>query len=80
MKITTNEFGNYSTKVNQTTVSPKQAADVQKQSLGTITKEEKKFFADLYPEKKEDVMNYHFYQKTGKMTGVTLGTLFDKRG
>ena len=84
MKITTNEFGNYSARINQRSVEQQKPVEVQqkvtKAELGKISKEEKKFFANLYPEKKEDVMNYHFYQKTGKMQGVTLGTLFDKRG
>ncbi len=84
MKITTNEFGNYTTKVSRPVHPPKTeqnaAAEIQKEKLGTITKEEKKFFAGLYPENKEEVMNYHFYHKNGKMQGVTLGTIFDKRG
>ena len=80
MKITTNEIGNYSPKVQKTPVQQNKTAEAPKQKLGTISNEEKKFFANLYPENKTDVMNYHFYQKTGKMQGVSLGTLFDKRG
>ena len=80
MKISTNDFGNYSAKLNKPVVPKEQNVQVQKQDLGTISKEEKKFFAELYPENKKDVMDYHFYQKTGKMQGVTLGTMFDKRG
>jgi len=82
MTITTNDFGNYSPKVNQT-VRPQSKpveTQTQTQNLGNITNEEKTFFAKLYPESKEDVMNYHFYHKDGKMQGVALGTLFDKRG
>ena len=84
MKITTNEFGNYIPKINHCTVPQEKPVEIQKKiaktDLGTISSEEKKFFAKLYPEKTDDVMNYHFYQKTGKMQGVALGTLFDKRG
>ena len=84
MKITTNDFGNYTAKLSRTAQTPKaeqtNTAEIQKQKLGTVTSEEKKFFAGLYPENKEDVMNYHFYHKNGKMQGVSLGTIFDKRG
>ena len=86
MKITTNEFGNYSARIQKPAVqhnkpaeAPKQA-EATKQKLGSLSNEEKNFFAKLYPENKSDVMNYHFYQKTGKMQRVSLGTLFDKRG
>lgn len=80
MKITTNEFGNYSPKATQNVGQSYQAPQVKQEKLGTVTNDEKKFFAGLYPENKQDVMDYHFYQKTGKMQGVTLGTLFDQRG
>jgi hypothetical protein len=45
-----------------------------------ITKEEKNFFAQMYPEKKNEIVDYHYYQKSGQMSGVTLGSLFDKKG
>lgn len=45
-----------------------------------ITKEEKEFFTELYPEKKNEIIDYHFYQKSGKLSGVTKGSLFDRRG
>jgi hypothetical protein len=80
MTISTNDFGNYSSKVNQTVRQQSKPVETQNQNLGSITNEEKTFFANLYPESKEDVMNYHFYHKDGKMQGVSLGTLFDKRG
>lgn len=80
MTITTNDFGNYSSKVNQTVKQQSKPVEIKNQNLGSITNEEKTFFADLYPDSKEDVMNYHFYHKDGKMQGVSLGTLFDKRG
>lgn len=79
MKITTTEFGNYTAKINPA-VKQQPKPELPKQELGAITNDEKKFFAKLYPDNKEDVMNYHFYHKNGKMQGVTLGTIFDKRG
>jgi hypothetical protein len=80
MTINTNDFGNYSPKINQTVRSQSKPVETQNQNIENITNEEKTFFAKLYPENKEDVMNYHFYHKDGKMQGVALGTLFDKRG
>lgn len=45
-----------------------------------ISSEEKQFFVSRYPEQKETVMDYHFYHKSGKMSGVNVGTLLDRRG
>ncbi len=81
MKITTNAIGNYnpykiknvkanvpSNKVNQVKANTK------------ITNAEKDFFTKLYPNSKEEIVDYHFYQRTGKMNGVSVGSLFDRRG
>lgn len=45
-----------------------------------LTEQEKNYFAGLYPEKKDEIVNYHYYEKSGKMSGVKVGSLFDKRG
>lgn len=79
MKITTNSFGNYSPGfVNKTQQTP--AAASQPNDADKISKEEKKFFANLYPEKKSEIMDYQFYNSKGKVSGVTIGSLFDRRG
>ncbi len=44
-----------------------------------ISKEEKQFFADMFPEKKSEVMSYDFYNRTGKVCGLQIGSLFDRR-
>ncbi len=44
-----------------------------------VTKEEKDFFVGLYPEQKQEIADYHFYQRTGKMSGVSVGSLLDRR-
>ncbi len=89
MKITTNMIGNYSpqifsnpvkqTKQNEAPVKAeaKPAAQAPKNNLTT---DEKKFFMDLYPQNKSEIVDYHFYQKSGEMSGVKIGSLFDKRG
>ena len=80
MNINTSEFGNYTNKITRPVVQQTSKPGALNTKLAAITNEEKTFFAKLYPENKEDVMNYHFYHKDGKMQGVTLGTVFDKRG
>ncbi len=86
MRISTNSIGNYGPQISR---------GVQKQAKTTeafrlpdtnnveakkeITTEEKKFFVDLYPNNKTEIEN-HFYSKNGKMSGVKVGSLFNKRG
>ncbi len=80
MKISMNSIGNYSPQSVQNVNRPVKNSGIEKPKAENITKSEKEFFANLYPEKKEEVMDYHFYHKSGKMSGVTVGSLFDKRG
>lgn len=85
MKITTNNIGNYTPAIiqknNQNLPNPEQTqANSAKQETAPLTSKEKQFFAKMYPEKQSEIMDYHFYQKTGKMSGVSLGTIIDRRG
>ncbi len=79
MKISTNSFGNYkpiaAQKKNVSLVEPKKAVETLK-----ISNEEKNFFTNLYPENKDQIINYHFYNKEGDKNGVSLGSIFDRRG
>ncbi|MDQ7817301.1 MAG: hypothetical protein RDU14_09800 [Melioribacteraceae bacterium] len=77
MKINTNSFGNYNTvNVNKAASQPA----VDKTNTSAITDSEKKFFASMYPDKKNEIVNYEFYNPKGKSTGVTVGSLIDRRG
>lgn len=84
MKIVSNNIGNYGPGyAHQVQAKPKVNNDaalnaVQKNEK--ITSDEKNFFINLYPENKNEIADYHFYQKSGKMSGVSLGSLFDRRG
>ena len=80
MKISTNSVGNYNpiTAYNKNNVSPVESKIVDEALK--VTKEEKIFFTNMYPEEKEQIANYHYYNKTGDKNGVSLGSLFDKRG
>lgn len=83
MKINTNAVGNYSpynTKVNNVKQTVNIAKTEESKKTEIITKEEKNFFAKMYPENKNEIIDYHFYKSSGKMSGVSVGSLFDKRG
>lgn len=73
MKITSNGIGNYSLNHIANKPSPAKVSE-------ELSSEEKNFFINRYPEKKDEISDYHFYQKTGKMSGVSIGQLFDRRG
>lgn len=89
MRIDMNPIGNYSqinfkNVNNQTRVNEAPAKEnTQKTTLakpGALTPEEKTFFANLYPANKSEIIDYHFYEKNGKLSGVKIGSLLDKRG
>ncbi len=81
MKINATASGNYN-PFQMKNVAPKPKVDFVKQLTETnpINDDEKKFFSNLYPENKTEIIDYHFYQKSGKMSGVALGTNLDRRG
>ncbi|MFH1194277.1 MAG: hypothetical protein V1720_01115 [bacterium] len=81
MKITNNVAGNYNPYAIKNTV-PKDAVPKQivTKAAENISTEEKNFFARLYPEKKSEIIDYHFYQRSGEMKGVSIGSTFDRRG
>jgi len=89
MKVSMNNIGNYSPFVKQRQeTSPKLNNEVNQELKlkapaaddKAITPEEKNYFMGLYPENKSEITDYHFYQKTGKMSGVKIGSQFDRRG
>ena len=81
MKINTNVIGNYN--IHRTT-NAKPANNVAKAEFNIvsdqITSDEKQFFAKMYPEKSNEITDYHYYGNNGKMSGVSVGSLFDRRG
>ncbi len=72
MKIASNITGNYSLNPGINRTMPKKSEE--------LSPEEKNFFINKYPEKKNDISDYHFYEKSGKMSGVNVGQLLDRRG
>ncbi len=81
MKIGTNSVGNYTPKIHvNNTVKTAETKPKVETEKNLINKQEKKFFAEMYPDNKKEIMKYHFYQKTGNMSGVSVGSLLDRRG
>ncbi len=77
MSISTNAVGNYNVFMARDV--QKSAAARQPIKADTVSNEEKAFFADMYPERKQEIADYHFYQRSGKMSGVSVGSLLDRR-
>jgi len=80
MAVNLNSIGNYDTKSINNSF---RKMNTKNQSTGATEKidtDEKMFFSKLYPEKRNEIMNYSFYERTGKMNGVSVGTNFDKKG
>jgi hypothetical protein len=81
MAVSMNSIGNYSpyglntSKNNKTNI--KNSINAQTEN---INNDEKKFFAELYPAKQNEIMDYCYYQKSGKMNGISLGTNLDRKG
>jgi len=80
MKIGMNSIGNYSpfqfSGINKTAQSAKTEAIADP----VITSDEKNFFAAKYPGSRDEIMQHHFYGRSGQMSGISVGTLFNRRG
>jgi hypothetical protein len=81
MAVSMNSIGNYSAyglnnaKTNRTNVNNNAAAKSE-----NINPDEKKFFAEMYPAKQNEIMEYYYYERSGKMNGISVGTNLDRRG
>lgn len=80
MKISTNMIGNYTPHTVGGALPAQNSSPVKAAFTEKVTGEEKQFFTQLYPENKEEIMDHHFYNNKGKMTGVAVGSLLDRRG
>ncbi len=82
-------YGMYSSRINPTkkvaqAVKTHQTSSVNKlqpnNTNSVITQKEKEFFVNRYPSQKEMIMNYHFYQRNGEVSGVAVGSIINRRG
>jgi len=83
MKIENNIVGNYGPAINKNQALLNKPTGEITEKIKDDTKlsqDEKKYFANLYPENVKEIMDYHFYERNGKMSGVKLGSMFDRRG
>jgi len=80
MKISTNSIGNYNPVRSQKTNVINKIETEKIKEVVKVSSEEKNFFTKLYPNEEEQISNYHFYNKDGNKKGVSLGSIFDKRG
>ncbi len=81
MRITSNTVGNYNPYSINNSKSVSELKNSQTTDTSTkVTKEEKEFFSKMYPENQPEIIDYHYYQRSGKMSGVSVGSLFDRRG
>ena len=79
MRVSTNSIGNYQPTYMKAT-APNRTEEAQKMNKENISVAEKKFFAELFPGRKEEIMGYQLYDSKGKVSGVHVGSLFDRRG
>ncbi|MCZ7610091.1 MAG: hypothetical protein M5U17_07965 [Ignavibacterium sp.] len=81
MAVNMNSIGNYSAYSFNTTKAGKSStqntAPVKQEE---INNEEKSFFAGMYPSKQNEIMEYYYYEKSGRMNGIAVGTNIDRRG
>jgi len=79
MAVSMNLIGNYSAyglnnaKSNKTNIKN---AVAQSES---INPDEKKFFAEMYPAKQNEIMEYYYYERSGKMSGISVRTNIGRR-
>ena len=85
MRINTNSVGNYFQQQTRNISNVARQESVQKTTTKKLVEQpisgkEKEMFAKMYPQQKSEIMEYHYYQKNGVMSGVTVGSLLDRRG
>ncbi|AFH50248.1 Hypothetical protein IALB_2545 [Ignavibacterium album JCM 16511] len=51
-----------------------------KSSEEVLNEKEKQFFAQMFPDKSSEIMDYSFYGKSGKVNNIKIGSHFDRRG
>ena len=77
MKISTNAVNNY---FPQPVKNVNRADNVKNQSAAALSDDEKKFFVKAYPDKKNEVIEYQYYNRKEKLTGVVTGSIIDRKG
>jgi allantoicase len=90
MKITTNAVGNYTNIISRNNIgtAKTQPAAAKAKIVDTakaggtekLSADEKNFFVNMYPQNKKEIMDHHFYERNGRMSGVKVGSIINRRG
>lgn len=81
MAVSMNSIGNYSAfGLNHAKRSKANVINGEKGKTENINNDEKKYFAQMYPAKQNEIMEYYYYEKSGRMNGISVGTNIDRRG
>ena len=81
MAVNMNSIGNYTAfGLNSARSSKSNVKNLTLSQSENINNDEKKFFADMYPTKQTEIMEYYYYEKSGRMNGISVGTNIDRRG
>lgn len=85
MRVNTNTIGNYFPQRTRNVSNVTRTDNIQKMAETKSTEhaisvKEKELFAKMYPQQREEIMEYHYYNKKGTMSGITVGSLLDRRG
>lgn len=81
MAIDINSVGNYSTYgINRNGINKSIENKIPNSKPEQLNIEEKKFFAKMYPSKKNEIMKHYLYEKSGKLKNISTGTKIDRRG
>ena len=81
MKIGMNTIGNYTfnNQVSRVKQPSKTLETAQVKTDTIINSSEKDFFMKMYPAQKSEINNYHFYERSGRVTATSLGQNFDRK-
>ncbi|GMU94921.1 MULTISPECIES: hypothetical protein [Ignavibacterium] len=80
MKVSQNSNQNFINTVSVNSRINSTYTQSVKSSEEVLNEKEKHFFAQMYPDKSSEIMEYSFYGKSGKLNNVKLGSHFDRRG
>ena len=81
MAVSLNSIGNYSAYgLNNAKSSKANIKSAAMELNDNINPDEKKFFAKMYPAKQNEIMEYYYYERSGKRNGISVGTNIDRKG
>lgn len=80
MKIVQNSNQNFINNITVNSRINRAYSQNVKSSEEILNEKEKHFFAQMFPDKSSEIMEYSFYGKSGKLNNIKIGSHFDRRG